>query len=129
MQVDWTFPRRIFIAIIIICLAGGYPLWVYGTYEISKAVFAGAILATVNVLLGYAAIEYSLRKSTTTFFKVVLGGMGLRLLMMAVVLVILIKFFKYHVGALIGSLGLFYVVFLFLEVTYINKKITVKQQL
>jgi len=100
----------------------------FGSNEIIQAAIVGALFATVNVLLGYAAIEYSLGKSTTTFFKFVIGGMGLRLLLMAVVLVLLVKVFQLHVGALVGSMGIFYVVFLTLEIFYIQKKINNKQQ-
>lgn len=112
----------------IIGCVGTYPLLKFGTNEIIEAVIIGAILTTVNVLLGYAAIEYSLGKSTTTFFKFVIGGMGIRLFLMAVILVLLIKVFQLHVGALISSMGIFYVVFLTLEVFYIQKKINSKQQ-
>jgi len=54
--------------------------------------------------------------------------MGIRLFLMAVILVLLIKVFQLHVGALIGSMGVFYVAFLTLEVFYIQKKINSKQQ-
>ena len=128
MKVDWSFPRQIFLAIVVIGCVGIYPLVKFGSNEIIQAAIAGALFATVNVLLGYAAIEYSLGKSTTTFFKFVLGGMGLRLLLMAVVLVLLVKVFHLHVGALVGSMGIFYVVFLTLEIFYIQKKINNKQQ-
>jgi len=128
MKVDWSLPRQIFLAIMIIGCVGTYPLLKFGTNAIFNAVIVGAILTTVNVLLGYAAIEYSLGKSTTTFFKFVIGGMGIRLFLMAVILVLLIKVFQLHVGALISSMGIFYVVFLTLEVFYIQKKINSKQQ-
>ncbi len=129
VQIDWKFPRRILIAIVVLALLSAYPLWAFGSAEILRAVTAGALIATVNVLLGYCAIEYSLVKSTATFFKVVLGGMGIRMLLMAGALVILIKVYNYHVAALVGSLGIFYMVFLILEVLDINRKITIKQQL
>ena len=128
MKVDWSFPRQIFLAIMIIGCIGTYPLLKFGSNELFKSVIVGAVLTTVNVLLGYAAIEYSLGKSTTTFFKFVIGGMGIRLFLMAVILVLLIKVFQLHVGALISSMGIFYVVFLTLEVFYIQKKINSKQQ-
>ncbi len=128
MKVDWSFPRQIFLALVVIGCVGIYPLVKFGSNEIIQASIVGAIFATVNVLLGYAAIEYSHGKSTTTFFKFVIGGMGLRLLLMAVVLVLLVKVFHLHVGALVGSMGIFYVVFLTLEVFYIQKKINNKQQ-
>ncbi len=126
MKIDWSFPKQVAVAFVIVAGLSGYPLVVYGTAEMLKSAITGAVLAMVNVLLGYAAIEYSFGKSTTTFFKYVLGGMGIRLLFMALALVVMIKFIGMHVGALIGSLGIFYVVFLTLEVLFIQKKINIQ---
>ncbi|MDI6766236.1 MAG: hypothetical protein QME52_05375 [Bacteroidota bacterium] len=128
MKIDWSFPRQIFFALAAIGCVGVYPLWKSGTSEIIDSVIVGAVLTTVNVLLGYAAIEYSFGKSVSTFFKVVVGGMGIRLLLMAIALVVLIKIFNLHVAALIGAMGIFYVVFLTLEVLYIQKKVNIKNQ-
>lgn len=106
--------------------AGTYPLALYGDAGIIKAVVIGALLSTINVLIGYAAIEYSIGKSTTTFLKFVLGGMGVRMMMMAGMLVVLIKLFEVHAGALVGSMGACYVVFLTLEIIFIQKSISIK---
>ena len=126
MKVDWSFPRQVLLAFVIIVGLGSYPMLTYGTDEMITGALTGALLATVNVLLGYAAIEYSFGKSTTTFFKYVLGGMGIRMFVMALALVVLIKFVHMHVGALVGSMGIFYVVFLALEVLFIQKKVSIK---
>jgi len=128
MKLDWSFPRQIFIALVVVGCLGTYPLMRYGTIEIIEASLIGALLTTVNVLLGYAAIEYSLGKSATTFFKFVIGGMGIRLLLMAGVLVLLIKAFRFNIAAMVGSMGIFYMIFLILEVLFIQKKMNTKQQ-
>ena len=128
MNIDWLFPKQILFSLVVMGCLGSYPLVTYGTPEIIRSAITGALLATVNVLIGYAAIEYSYGKSTTTFFKYVLGGMGLRLLLMALVLVLLIKVLQFHVGSLVGSMGVFYVVFLVLEVLFIQKKVSIKSQ-
>ena len=128
MKVEWSFPRQVLLAIVAIGCIGTYPLFKFGTSEIFHAIIVGTVLTTVNVLLGYAAIEYSLGKSTSTFFKYVIGGMGIRLFLMAVILVLLIRVFHLHVMALISSMGIFYIVFLILEIFYIQKKVNTKQQ-
>jgi hypothetical protein len=128
MKLDWSFPKHVLIALLAIVSAGGYPLLRYGSPEIIDAALIGGLLATLNVLAGYAAVEYSFGKSATTFFKYVLGGMGIRMFVSAVALAILIKFFGVHAGALVGAMGIFYVVFLGLEILYIQKKIGIKQQ-
>ena len=128
MKIEWSFPKQIFLTLLLSAIIGIYPLLSFASGDIVRAIIIGALLTTLNVLLGYAAIEYSIGKSTTTFFKFVLGGMGLRLVFMAGLLVLLIKGFGVHVLALIGSIGIFYIIFLTLEVFYIQKKITTKHQ-
>ena len=128
MKIDWSFPKQILLAFFLISGIGLYPLMMYGGNGVVQAAIVGAVLATVNVLLGYAAIEYSFGKSTTTFFKYVLGGMGIRLLIMAVALIVFIKIVRLHTAALVGSMGIFYIVFLTLEVLFIQKKVNIKHQ-
>ena len=83
---------------------------------------SGIEITTINVLAGYAAIEYAHAKSATTFLTYVLGGMGVRLFAVAAVLVVLIKVFDVEVTALVWTMVFFYVVFLMLEIMYIQKK-------
>jgi len=123
MKIDWSFPRQVFLALFGVGCIGAYPVLHYGSGDITRSALAGAMLATLNVLIGYAAIEYSFGKSTTTFFKYVLGGMGIRMLVLALVLVAFIKIFQFHAAALVSSMGIFYVVYLVLEILFIQKKI------
>ncbi len=125
MKIDWSFPKQILITLGISFCLGSYPLLRYGSREIVGAVIAGGILATLNVLIGFAAIEYSFGKSMTTFFKYVVGGMGVRLLAMVLILLLLIKVYEFHIVALVASLGIFYVMFLTLELLFIQRKIAV----
>ena len=123
MKLDWSFPRQILLAIAVIVAVGIYPLMVFGTRQMLVASSVGAALMTVNVLLGYFAIEYSFEKSTTIFLQYVLGGMTVRMFCLAGILVVLIKVCELHVGALVASMGIFYAVFLSLEILYIQKKV------
>jgi len=127
-SINTSFPKQILIVLIIIGEIAIYPLISIDDKEITQAVIAGVLLTTVNVLLGYAAIEFSSGKSMTTFFKYVLGGMGIRMFLMAGILVLLIKVFAFHIAALIASMGILYVVFLTLEILYIQKQVHNKQQ-
>lgn len=128
VKIDWWFPAQVLIALIVVGGIGAYPIVRYGSNEILGASLLGAFLATVNVLLGYLAIEYSFGKSITTFFKVVIGGMGIRMLLMALVLVFAISLLHVHAMALVGSMGIFYIVFLTLEVLFIQKKLGRKKE-
>lgn len=127
MKIDWTFPKRVILTLLIVSVAASYPLAVYGIREVIIAIVLGAFLSTLNVLLGYAAIEYSFGKSATTFLKVVLGGMGIRLMLLLGTIVVLVRFFDVHVVGLVTSLGFFYIIYLALEILYIQKKVEQQQ--
>ncbi len=126
MKIDWAFPKKVLIVLAVVGCLAWYPLAVYGTREILIAVAAGALLATVNVLLGFASIEYCQGKSTTVFFNVVLGGMGIRLLLMTLTIAFLLMVLHLHTVALVSSLGVLYSVFLALEVLFIHKTVSNK---
>jgi len=128
MNFDRSFPGQILLALIALVALSAYPLMKFGSSDLVHAAVVGGILATVNVLLGYAAIEYSFRKSTTTFLKFVLGGMGFRLLLMGGLIVLFIEAFHVHVAGLVGSLLVCYASFLVLEILFIQKKIEIKQR-
>ncbi len=123
-KIDWSFPRRVFITLMIVGAGGAYPLVKYGTSEVREAVLIGALITTLNVLAGYAAIEYSYGKSMTTFLQYVLGGMGIRMFALGAVLVLLIRVFGFHTEPLVWSIVCFYVLFLALEISFIQKKFT-----
>ena len=105
-----------------------YPLAVYGSAEILTAVAVGALLSTVNVLAGYATIEFAFDKSPSLFLKAVMGGMGLRMLVMLCALTACIVLGGLHTVALTASLMGFYAVFLFLEILFIQRKVSLKNQ-
>ena len=86
------------------------------------AAAAGAALSTLNVLAGFLAIEYAFEKSYTTFLKAVLGGMGVRMVVMLGALLALIVFVRLHAVALTLSLLGFYLVYLILEILFIQRK-------
>ena len=127
-MVDWSFPKKILLALFAIVLLGAYPLVKYGSSDVVHASIIGVILATANVLFGYATIEYSVDKSATTFLKFVLGGMGLRLLVLGLMIALFIEGFHVHVGGLVWSMGICYVVFLVLEILFLQRKVSIKQQ-
>lgn len=128
MKIDRRFPLQVLSALAAVALVAGYPMFRFASAEIVLAASVGALLSTVNVLLGFLAIEYSFDRSYTTFLKVVLGGMGVRMVLMLVALVVLIKAVELHPAALTVSLLSFYLIFLVLEVLFIQKRVTVKNQ-
>ena len=122
----WSFPLQVLLSLVIASGLAAYPVVAYGSREIIVAGVMGAILSTVNVLLGYFAIEYSFDKSYSTFLKATLGGMGVRMMLMLGALIVLIRFFGFHAAALTISLLGFYVIHLILEILFIQKKVATK---
>ena len=123
-----SFPKQIVIALACIACLSAYPLFRYGSGDIILASVLGAFLMTANVLVGYAAVQHSIGKSTTTFFKYVFGGMGLRLFVLTGILILLVRFFGIDAVALVVSMGIFYIVFMTLEILFIQQQIDLKQQ-
>jgi hypothetical protein len=122
------FPYYVGIAFVVLAAAAAYPLSRWGSAEMTTAVVVGALLSTGNVLLGYWLIEYGFEKSYTTFLKVVLGGMGLRMGFMLLALMVLLLGFHMHTVGLTVSMLLFMMVYLVLEIFYLQKKVDVKNQ-
>ena len=116
------FPKQILLTLFVVGLLTYYPLTRFASQEIISGVIAGIVLSVINVVMGYVAIEYSFNKSYTVFIQVVLGGVGIRLFVMAGLLLLLIGVFKFHSIALVGSLFGMYSIFLVLEVLYIHNK-------
>lgn len=128
MKLDKAFPVQILIVLMVLGALAVYPLARYGSREIVEAAVAGALLATANVMAGFLSIEYGFEKSYTTFLKIVLGGMGIRMLVVLVVMLVLLLVFHLQAVAFVVSLLGCYLIFLVLEILYLQKKVIVKNQ-
>ena len=126
--IDRRFPRRVAAVVLIAAVVLAYPLVRYAPPAVMVAVVAGAVISTLNVLLGYVSIEYAFGRSYTTFLKVVIGGMGVRMLgMLGIMLVLILTFHVQPLPLTLSMLG-FYMVYLVLEVLFIQTKVLVKGQ-
>jgi hypothetical protein len=123
-----SFPAQVALVLIIGALLLGYPLAAWASRATVVGVIAGAALSTLNVLLGYASIRYAFDKSYTTFLKAVLGGMGLRMVIMLGGLAGLIVGAGMEPVSLASSLLGFYAVYLIIEIMFIQRKVSVKNQ-
>ena len=128
MKIDARFPRQIGLTLCGAATLAAYPLSRYGSPEVITATVIGAVLSTINVLLGFFAIEYAFDKSYTVFLKTVLGGMGLRMLLLLGLMIMLILVFHVHTVALTISLLSFYLIYLILEILFIQKKVLLRNQ-
>ncbi len=128
MKIDVRFPRQIALTLIGVFALGAYPLSRFGTPDVIFAAVLGALLSTANVIFGFLAIEYSFDKSYTVFLKAVLGGMGIRMLFLLGAMLVLILAFHVDAVALTISLLGFYMIYLILEILFIQKKVMLRNQ-
>jgi hypothetical protein len=116
------------LVLLVAAVLAAYPLIRIGSGGVVLAVCVGALLSTVNVLAGFLTIEYSFEKSYTVFLKAVLGGMGMRMAVMLGFMLLLILVVRLETVPFIISLLGFYVVYLVLEILYLQKKVAVKNR-
>ncbi|MBP1678510.1 MAG: hypothetical protein H6Q29_421 [Bacteroidetes bacterium] len=126
--IDHRFLRRVAAVLLVAATLLAYPLLRYASPAVTVGVVAGAAMSTLNVLLGFIAIEYAFGKSYTTFLKVVIGGMGVRMLGMLGMMLVLILVFRVQALPLTLSMLVFYLVYLVLEILFIQTKVVVKSQ-
>src|SRR5262245_24029648 len=77
----------------VVGLASLYPLLAFGSREIVTAALLGCLMSVLNALAGSVTLEYALDKSYSTFFKLVFGSMGIRMVMLLLTLYLLITAF------------------------------------
>ncbi|MBM4169366.1 MAG: hypothetical protein FJ215_09445 [Ignavibacteria bacterium] len=128
MKINWAFLRLVLYWFGGVLLLATYPLAVYGTSSVRESVIVAAIVSIVNLLVGYAAIEYAFEKPHEAFLKVVLGSMTARLFVLAGLVLVLIKVIGFDALSLMIALLGFYVLNLALEVYYLQKKVTLTNQ-
>lgn len=122
MRIDKKFPAQVLGILVLVFALAAYPLWRFSSSDVMVAIAIGAGLSTLNVLAGFLAIEYSFGRSHTTFLKVVLGGMGVRMAFLLGAILVLIKLAGVNTVALTSSLFCFYVIFIVLEIAFIKRK-------
>ena len=127
MKTDWRFLRLVTGLYVLTCVAGYILLSLYASAETLRAAIGAAVLSFVNVLLGYGSIELSVNKSSITFLKIVLGGIGARLFLMAGLVLVMIRYFGFQPLSLTVSLLCFYVLNLGLEIYFLETKASVNR--
>ncbi len=105
-----------------------FLFFIYSFSLISEIFFVSAVigggLSTLNFLIGLTAIKVGLSHSQDLFFKVVLGGMVVRLLLMLALVFISLKFLNINQNSFIFSILFFYILYLIIEVIYLYMKKT-----
>jgi len=127
VKVDWKFLTTVILAYAGITAALILALGMFAAPGQRSSAGAAAAVSFVNFILGFLAIEYSFERSHTTFLKIVLAGMMIRLLAMTGAVVVLIEVYEFDALALMLTLLGYYVVNLTFEVIFLQKKVSLKK--
>ena len=126
IRVDRKFIGQALGVVVVVGAASAYPLLTFSSRDVVVAAAVGCLLSVLNALAGSLTVEYAFDKSYGTFVKAVLGGMGVRMVVLLGMFYVFIKVFKLHTIALTLSLLGFYIIFLTLEVLCIQRKVEVR---
>ncbi len=95
----------------------------FGNADVVRGVVYGYLVSLVNILFAFYSIKWAFGKSNTTFFAVLLGGMGVRFVLAIAALFVVWKFTEVPLVAFVASLIGFYLTLQFFEVRFIQKQL------
>jgi len=95
----------------------------FGGRHLVAGVVYGYLISLVNVLFAFFSIKWAFNKSNKTFFTVVLGGMGMRFLILMIAIFFVWRFAQIPFTAFIISLIGFYLTLQVFEIRFIQKKL------
>jgi hypothetical protein len=116
------FFRYIVISSLIVIVLSSYPVWKYFTVNQINSFVFGYIISLINAVIGYKLNTMAFSKPTKSFMVLVFGGMGIRLMVVLLLLLILIQFTTLDSISLVGSVFFFYTLFISIEIYYLHKK-------
>jgi hypothetical protein len=119
---EHSFFKNVLIASLIILLAAAYPVKVYLSQVQIISIICGYLISLLNAFLGYKLNVMGINKPVKSFMVLVFGGMGLRILILVILLLVLLRIAGLDEVSLVGSAFFFYIVFMTLEVLYFHKK-------
>lgn len=121
-RIDFTFLRNLFIATVIVSFISAYPLINFALPSQIYSIFWGFLISLINTLIGYTMNEISFQKSMKNFLVIVFGGIGIRFLISAIMILLLLHFFELEDIPLLASVIFFYFLFTGIEIHSLVKK-------
>lgn len=119
---EHSFVRNVLISSLAVLLIAAYPAKVYLNRLQIISFICGFLVSLINAFVGYRLNEIALNKSVKSFMIVIFGGMGIRILFMAILLLVLLKIAGLDEVSLVGSAFLFYIIFVSLEILYFHTR-------
>ena len=124
MENKYSFQRFFSILIytsLFTALVSAYPVWKYSDTNQINAFLLGFIISFINALIGYKLSLMAFGKSVKSFMVLVFGGMGIRLIIVIIFLLILLQFTSIEALSLTGSVFFFYTLFITIEIYFLHK--------
>jgi len=87
---------------------------------IFKSILLGALLSTINFVIGVSLIKFSINKSDHIFLLSLWGGILFRLILGLSLVLITLIFLEINTYGFIFSILFFYVFYLLIEIFYLN---------
>lgn len=95
----------------------------FGNSRLVLGVFYGYLVSLINILFAFFSIKWAFDKSNKTFFAVILGGMGIRFVILVFALFFVWKFAQIPLIGFIVSLIGFYLTLQLFEIRFIQKEL------
>jgi hypothetical protein len=99
------------------------PLYVWAEPVIIWGVLVGCLLAAICFTTGFYAVYRAFQRSFRVLMITVFGGMLARLVFIGVIFILLVNLTSLHVMSFLLSLLGFYVVYLVIELHFVNKRL------
>ncbi len=119
---DNTFFKYLAYSSLLIILIASYPVYKFFSTVQINSIAAGYLISLLNAFIGFKLNTMAFSRSTKSFMVLVFGGMGIRLIVVILLLVILMYFTSLDSLALVGSVFFFYTVFISIEIYFLHKK-------
>ena len=116
-----NFIKQVLLASIIVVAVSIYPVSLYASKIQIYSFITGYLISLLNAVIGYGLNEMAFKKPVKSFMVIVFGGMGLRIILVGLFLLIAVEFSSLNPFSLVASVFVFYVLFSTIEILYLNK--------
>ena len=118
-----TFLKWLMALTAIVWILLTIPLYIVGKPEMVWAVLIGWGLSALSYVVGFYLVCRSVDAPLNRFMLVFFGGMLARLMVIGVVFLLILLLTQLHVGGFLASLLGFYVLYLILELYFVNSRL------
>jgi hypothetical protein len=121
------FVKYVLMAVVVVWLLALYPLFKFASSEFVKSFAVGSLISLINSVAGFILVKRGFERSNKEFLKLTIGSMGVRLFVIAGLVLFLLEVLNFEIYGLLISLLLFYFIFLAVEILYLNKLTTKRE--